>query len=383
MQIAYANGIGFETASLGELTQALKVAKPSHIVFDSPVKTRKEIRLAMASGVHLNVDNLTELERVSEAVQSPGGNKPRETDTNSGGALHTQYIGVRINPQVGAGSIATHSTSTSTSKFGVPLLDMRDDLIAAYRTHTWLNAIHVHVGSQGVAGHLAVAGIKAVVDFAIVINRQTNGQIKCVDIGGGLSVNFGSDAITPTFQDYADLLRQEIPQLFDDTFSRVLTEFGRSLTAKAGWFGSRIEYTKNSGGRHIAAQHCGADLCIRTIYHPEIWTLRVSVLDSEGFPVDESQPNRTSVCTDVAGPCCIAGDIIAHERQLPQLHAGDFVVVHDVGGYYMASYSRYNCRQAPPVIGYNYTTDCDVQIDFEVLQKGETVEQSLDMFNRY
>jgi hypothetical protein len=52
---------------------------------------------------------------------------------------------------------------------------------------------------------------------------------------------------------------------------------------QAGWFGSRVEYTKVNGGRHIAAQHAGADIAIRTIYHPTIWPLRVTVMDSKVF----------------------------------------------------------------------------------------------------
>eukprot|EP01134_Creolimax_fragrantissima_P001662 CFRG1662T1 len=377
MKNAYSNGIGFETASLGELTQALKVAKPYHIVFDSPVKTRREIQLAISKGVHLNVDNLVELQRVSEAIDT----------SKSGTHTHIQYIGIRINPQVGVGTIATHSTSTSTSKFGVPLSEYRDDIFEAYQMYPWLNAIHVHVGSQGVDGALVIAGIRAVVDFALEVNAQLNNRIKCVDIGGGLSVNFSSEVCTPTFTEYASMLRENIPELFTpDAFDCVITEFGRSLVAKAGWFGSRIEYTKSSGGRHIAAQHCGADLCIRTVYHPEIWPLRVSALDSTGqLLCDETSDiqQRQIVATDIAGPCCIAGDIIAHNRLLPKLTVGDYVVVHDVGGYYMASYSRYNCRQAPPVIGYSYARNEENPcITTEMLQKAETVEESLAMFNR-
>ena len=84
--------------------------------------------------------------------------------------------------------------------------------------------------------------------------------------------------------------------------------------------------------------------------------------------------------TDVAGPCCIAGDIIAHQKMLPSsLGEGDVLMVHDVGGYYHSSYSKYNSRQSPPV--YGYTTDSDTgEVTFELFQKGETVASTLHHF---
>jgi len=92
----------------------------------------------------------------------------------------------------------------------------------------------------------------------------------------------------------------------------------------------------------------GADFAIRTIYHPETWPLRVTVLDANGEPKDTT----TLVEQDVAGPCCIQSDVIAHQRPLPKMEPGDWVMIHDVGGYMHASYSCYNARQCPPVWGY-------------------------------
>jgi len=139
------------------------------------------------------------------------------------------------------------------------------------------------------------------------------------------------------------------------------------------FFASFLEYTKNNGGRQIVLQHIGADIAIRTVYHPTVWPLRVTVYDSTG----KKREDKDLVEQDIAGPCCIAGDIIAHKRPLPLVYQGDYIVVHDVGGYYHSSYSRYNCRQSPPLVGYS---DIDNKLSFSVLQKGETVDKSLEMF---
>jgi diaminopimelate decarboxylase len=58
-------------------------------------------------------------------------------------------VGLRINPLVGEGRIAALSTATSNSKFGVPLTNhTKPEIIQLYRSHSFLNGIMCHVGSQ-------------------------------------------------------------------------------------------------------------------------------------------------------------------------------------------------------------------------------------------
>jgi diaminopimelate decarboxylase len=57
-----------------------------------------------------------------------------------------------------------------------------------------------------------VKGIRQVVDLAEEINASSARQrISVIDIGGGLPVHFESEDITPTFADYADALRSNVP----------------------------------------------------------------------------------------------------------------------------------------------------------------------------
>jgi len=135
------SGLGCETASPGELAQALRCGfSPRKIVFDSPAKTRKELKEALEAGVSINVDNFQELQRLEEIVQTVN-------------LKENQLIGIRVNPQVGAGTISAMSTATKTSKFGIPLEDdgNTEKVLSAYKQHPWLNCVHLHVGSQGIS----------------------------------------------------------------------------------------------------------------------------------------------------------------------------------------------------------------------------------------
>jgi len=96
--------------------------------------------------------------------------------------------------------------------------------------------VHVHTGSQGLSLRVMVEAIKKVAAFA----REVGRQVTVFDIGGGLSVNFSSDEINPTFAQYSAALQAEVPMLFDGSCS-VITEFGRTIVAKAGILLSTVE----------------------------------------------------------------------------------------------------------------------------------------------
>jgi len=351
-------GMGCEVASPGELEQALRVGfEPEKIVYDAPAKTKDVLHRVLSNGIGLNIDNFQEFERVKLLVQ--------ETASRS-------RIGFRINPQVGAGSITATSTATTGSKFGVALDDAgnRQALIDCYKNNHWLKTLHTHVGSQGCSLDLMAAGIRKVVDLAKEINSTIGvQQIEVIDIGGGLPVNFDSDEVKPTFAEYADKLKRHVPELFSGKYT-VKTEFGRSIFAKSGFIATRIEYTKTSGGRHIALSHAGVQIATRTVYMPDHWKIRLSVFDSSGQPKSGNE-----VSQDIAGPCCFAGDMVATERRLPLIEPGDYVVLHDTGAYYISNPYYYNSLPAPAVYAADNLSEDDVR--FTLWRRQQSVDEVL------
>ena len=108
------------------------------IVYDSPVKTSYDLERAIKAGVHINLawfsfhyvifslhntryvvddvmivrkpwkDNLQEIAKVNELLA-----------TSCKGVDVEGRIGIRVNPEVGAGKIAMSSTAGRSSKFGL------------------------------------------------------------------------------------------------------------------------------------------------------------------------------------------------------------------------------------------------------------------------
>ena len=346
LQLVKEAGMGCEVASPGELEQALRTGfLPRDIVFDEPAKTDAVLRRVFEAGVNLNIDNFQEFERVAGLVDA--------TNCNAD-------IGFRINPQVGSGSIGAMSTATQSSKFGVALEDEgnREAIIECYLQHPWMNSLHTHVGSQGCSLELMSDGVRKVVVLAGQINeRAGRKQVQTIDIGGGLPVNFASEEVTPTFADYAAILREKAPELFNGEYL-VKTEFGRSIFAKNGFIASRIEYTKKSGDRHIAISHAGAQVASRTIFMPDHWKIRISALGPDGM-----EKAGAAVSQDIAGPLCFAGDMAGTNRLLPLIEPGDFVVLHDTGAYYFSNPFYYNALPAPAVYGVELNQDGSAGFD--------------------
>jgi diaminopimelate decarboxylase len=414
-------GFGAEVASLGELEAALAAGfRASDIVFDSPCKTRAELKRALTAGVRVNLDSLAEVSRVAALLEGttwgralmlrwrdeqqqqaatppPGGGSSSSPKPNNS-SPPLPVIGVRVNPQVGSGAIAALSTSTDDSKFGVPLLGGGDDrrseraqLGAAFRQHSWLRALHLHVGSQGVPLEAVAEGAARAWQF--VREELPEGGLVAFDIGGGTPVDFASDgeaARRPPFGELARLVRERVPELWGPGEEEqggpppplLITENGRALVAKAGCVVARVEYVKHGDEeeeeeekeeaegaaaaaaapaaaapaqrRPIAVCHAGADLLMRACYLPSQWSLRLFVVDGATFAPREREALKAApmLLQDVAGPLCFQGDRLAVSRPLPRIRGGDWVVVADAGAYCMSMWSHYNSRQSPSVWGY-------------------------------
>ncbi|EGC35371.1 hypothetical protein DICPUDRAFT_152297 [Dictyostelium purpureum] len=359
MKEAIKCGLGAEVASFGELKIAERAGfEPSKIIFDSPIKTRRELEYALNIGCVINVDNFEELETIEEIVSTFTQEKK-----------DSLVLGIRINPQVDAGTLTDLSTGVPTSKFGIGI-QHKDKIIDAYRRNKWLKGVHIHIGSQGFEiDSISSAAVK-VMELTKEINTLLNKQITFFNMGGGLSVNFDTEQSKPTFTDYANHLKSILPELFNGDFL-LITEFGRSYWAKCGVVISNIEYTKSSGDRAIAVCHSGANMHIRTVYQFPLWKLRVTIFDKNGI-----RKHGDERMTDIAGPCCFAADVLVKERMLPPILRGEYVMVHDCGAYMISAYSHYNLRLAPPIYSFDVNTK-----KIELIKKGETIEEKIQFFS--
>ena len=368
------NNIGLECASFVEVMHSIRCGcPPESVVFDSPCKSKHEIRECLRLGVLLNCDNLTELSRVATIWDDM---EIFWKETSSESDRPKSQVGIRVNPLLGKGSIEALSVSTSDSKFGIPLtVENHAKILDAFKRYPWLCALHAHVGSQGCNLRMLAGGAVVLAKLADEIDGLLNQiRIKTIDIGGGLPTNFDSDTVTPTFEEYAKVLHEEAPALFDPAYShrRYITEFGRATICKLGWTASRIEYVKETPYRvptdasnrqvagttkRVAIIHAGSDMFLRTCYCPQNFPLRLETYRADGNSFSEVSKYAMY---DVAGPLCFGGDKVGRNVVLPNgLSEGDFVVVRDSGANCFSLWSRHCSRQSPAVLGYSFKSSAE------------------------
>lgn len=351
-------GYSVEAASEGELQLAFDAGfDGGDIIFDSPVKTQQEIELALNKGIIMNIDNFQELSRVA-LLRKP---------------CHRASAGLRINPQVGAGTIANTSVADSYSKFGMPLAETGNLIAKAYKNHTWLNGIHLHIGSQGCSITLLLAGIEKILKTLSgwrINYPQLNKQLVFIDIGGGLPVSYQWNVNAPDMKSYGSAI-EKLLQKHHWTHLQIITEFGRYYHVNAGFSLSRVEYVKNFTTPHTGIIHLGADYFVRECLNPQSWYHEVSVLNAQG----KLKKDATNGTYNLAGPLCFAGDIVIRNRTLPALAEGDHIVIHDTGGYTFAMYSRYVSRQMPPIVAV------DENLQFHLLRRGESPAETARFWN--
>lgn len=324
-------GFGLEAASLEEVKRSLQAGcVPSKIVFDSPVKSREELTWLHenAPGLLVNANALEELPRHPV--------KPN------------YRLGLRINPEIHTGSPAMFHVSSNASKFGVSITQ-RAQILEALRTYP-ISGLHLHSGSQITDLPAQIKAIRLVLELALEANevRQQMGLplLNWLDIGGGLPASPWEGMLR-----YAEAFFQGTT--LEERASFVWhTEFGQWVHAHAGWTVSRLEYVlPRTGASSVAYLHVGADLFLRDAYTtPRPFPLVPLHADGSCNTSGTMQPY------DLAGPLCFAGDYLARNAQLPELHEGDWLILQETGANAYGLWSRHCSRTLPAVLGHRPST---------------------------
>lgn len=313
LEFLVSQGFGLEAASIEEVRMALAAGcSPAHLVFDSPVKTRHEIReISSLSGMLVNVNSLEELDRFDIDFQG--------------------ILGIRINPQVHTGAPELFDVSKNESKFGVPV-DMKEHIVDAALRYP-VKALHMHSGSQMKDLNIQRGALKELKRIADAINAVAPGKIKVLDIGGGLPTEpLGA-------QTQMEAYGQIVAEVFRDSDYLLVTEFGQWVQAESGFALSAIEYVLAPNKLFI---HLGADFFMRDAY-----------TKARSFPMtvwngDATQVQGIDKAYDIAGPLCFAGDYLAHGLQLPaELQEGQYLFIDHTGANTYALWSRHCSRTLP------------------------------------
>ena len=309
-------GAGADVVSGGELHRALRAGfAPADIIFGGVGKTALELGQAIDADIcFINAESEGEIHLISQLACE------RHT---------TARVSIRVNPEITLDAPHDYiKTGGKGHKFGIPYDDVVHVAeIAKQLPNIELVGLDMHLGSQLSRLDPYREGAERLASIFTELKKRGIAGLKYIDIGGGLGVRYDSEE-PPDLDRFAELVLPTIA----DTGLKLIMEPGRFIVGNAGVLIGRVLYRKHSGGRDYIITDTGMTELLRPSHYGAFH--RVDAMRGRG--------NVRRV--DVVGPVCESGDFLALDRELDDLHPGDFIVVSDVGAYGYAMASNYNSR---------------------------------------
>ncbi|MFA4934405.1 MAG: diaminopimelate decarboxylase [Candidatus Methanoperedens sp.] len=315
-------GAGADVFSYGELYMAMLAGIPREkLLFNGNSKTDFELQKAVELGVKVSVDSRDELHTLSEIAQKAG---------------NEVEIAFRVNPDVSPKTHPKISTGLRSSKFGIP----SEEVVSVYREASELAGIlpcgiHCHIGSQ----ILDTAPFREAAEKMMNLVERVTAlgiELKFVDMGSGLGIPYKKDeAHAPEPKDHADAI---LPVFEERTKAlgispKLILEPGRYIVGDTTILLTRVNTVKRAAKNFVGVD-AGFNLLIRpAMYDSYHYTV---VANKAASPPEETYT--------IVGPICETGDILAHDRKLPQIEKGDLIALLDAGAYGFSMSSQYNGR---------------------------------------
>ncbi len=321
LRVLARQGSSFDIVSGGELYRLRRIGVPGRrIVFSGVGKSREEIREALAARILLfNVESEAELallvQESARAIRKDGA-KPA--------------VAIRVNPDVEAGGHPHISTGHHRHKFGVDWAEARR-LYLVHRDSRWIawQGLSAHIGSQILSLAPFLQALRRLASYVRDLRR--NGvPLRYLDFGGGLGVRYSAEH-PPQIAAYG----REIARVVRPLGCRLLLEPGRVLVGPAGVLLTRVLYTKRNRGKDFVV----VDAAMNDFLRPALYGATHPVT-----PVAQPQRSARRTRADVVGPVCETGDFFVQDWPLPQVGAGDLLVLWGTGAYGFVASSNYNSR---------------------------------------
>jgi diaminopimelate decarboxylase len=299
--------------------------KDEDILYSGVYNTDEELRYAVDNKVRLNIEDISQLERLGK-IGVP------------------EFLCFRINPGIGKGGKEGLVFAGPDAKFGIIERDARKAYMMAKELGVKRFGIHMMTGSNVLDVSYYKETVAKLMDIAGPIAKELGIKFEFVDIGGSLGVPY-----TPEQEELdIDEVARTVTEVFKEKTKRydmgepwLIHEPGRYLVCDAGVLLSNVASIKNGYKRFI-----GIDAGMNTLIRPAMYGSYHHILYANHLDSAESEK------VNVVGPVCENTDQFAKDRMLPKgIGVGDTLALLDAGAYGFGMSSQYNTRpQAAEVL---------------------------------
>ncbi len=313
-------GCNIDCSSINEAKLSLLAGfVPSQILYTTNGIAFDEIKEAVALGVHVNIDSLSNLDKFGAAY---GNAYP---------------VGIRLRPNIMAGGNLKISTGHDKSKFGIPVTQIEDVLVIQKKYDLHIYALHIHTGSEIKDVEVFVAGLEVL--FNIIPHFK---DLKVIDLGGGFKVPYkDGDAETDI-----NLLSKEIYKAFEKFEKSIEKQFelwfepGKYLVSNCGYFITQVNVIKETDNTIFASVNSGFNHLIRPMFYDAYHEIE-----------NISNPNDEKLNYTITGNLCET-DNFAVDRKISKISEGDILVFKNAGAYCFEMASNFNSRLKPAEVMY-------------------------------
>ena len=375
---------GADVVSVGEAHAATAAGiAPSAMIYSGVGKSDTDIETAIRMGIgQINAESIEEVAAIRACAERVG---------------RKAKVGLRVNPDVRADTLAQISTGSAGDKFGIQI----EAVPMVYRAlHSPENVdglipggLAVHIGSQMQSLVPLEAAVMAIATLAMQLLAEGL-AVPCLDLGGGLGIRY-KDETPPSPTDYAAALTKGLAPArarIDAGEMAIAIEPGRWLVGPAGVLLSRVmrtkappmrlatgdddlkpgdarahahdnDYDSDNGDAHDNdndsdsdndknSGNSPSDIAPIALLDAGMHTLMRPALYDAWHHIVPVVSQAVTTPYRIAGPVCESTDTWATPRLLPAtLQAGDAVAVLDAGAYGSSMANAYNLFGLPAEVG--------------------------------
>jgi diaminopimelate decarboxylase len=315
--------VGMDVCSPGEVRWALDHGwQPSEISYTGTNLSERDLDAILDAGVHLNVDLVSQLERVGR--RAPGST-----------------IGIRVNPRIGAsfpGGGQSYAGDRPT-KFGIYPERLEHALSVARAHDLTIDTVHVHAGYLYLTDALADVEetMRRVADATRWLVAQGCPIVE-VNTGGGLGVPFRPGDRPLDLDAWAAVLAGTLGPL--DVIAG--TEPGEFLAKECAVHLAEVVTVEDRDGTTFVGLDTGwSGLNEHFVYRIPFHPILCRAADAD--PV---------AGVTVSGHINEGNDLFAEAHPMPAVVEGDIVAIPNVGSYNASMVSVHCLRPAPAAVAF-------------------------------